>query len=117
MTNKAKNLKLKIEHIPILTLIPYPGNAKAHPEAQVQKIAGSIKEFGFVVPLILDADNGIIAGHGRYLAAQVLSLDTVPCVRAADLTPAQVKALRITDNRVTESDWLPDLLEIEIVGD
>lgn len=115
MINRDKGLQ--IEHISTSDLIPYLGNAKAHPEPQIAKIAGSIKEFGFLVPILLDADNGIIAGHGRYKAAKLLKMKDVPCVRAEGLTGAQKKAFRIADNQLTMlSGWLDDALSLELEG-
>ena len=96
MTKKPVGLKdFKTEMVPIVDLIPYIQNPKAHPAGQVDKIASSIKNFGFLVPLVIDGGNEIVAGHGRLLAAQKLGLGVVPCVRADNLTPAQVKAFRI----------------------
>lgn len=104
----------KIEMVPIDQLKPYPGNPKAHPEAQVEKIARSIKEFGFIVPLVVDESGEVIAGHGRLLAARKLNVGIVPCVRAEHLTPAQIRGFRIADNKVSESEWVLESLELEI---
>jgi len=119
MTATVMKLKpeqdLQIEYLPTSDLIPYPNNAKQHPDAQIQKIAGSIKEFGFVVPVLLDKDNGVIAGHGRIEAAKVLRLDTIPCCHIDNLTPAQVKALRLAENQLTmSSGWDMDILGLEL---
>jgi len=113
---KKKPKGLQIEQVPIANLVPYPNNAKSHPETQIAKIAGSIKEFGFVVPILIDKSNGIITGHGRLEAAKLLKMAEVPCLRAEGLTKAQIKAFRIADNKVAESYWLDDLLKIEIEG-
>lgn len=97
---------MQTETIAISALQPYARNPKAHPPAQVKKIAASIREFGFLVPLVIDDKNNVIAGHGRLLAALELRLETVPVVRADGLTEAQIRAFRIADNRVAESKWL-----------
>jgi ParB-like chromosome segregation protein Spo0J len=104
----------KIEMVAIDKLIPYVQNPKAHPESQINKIASSIKNFGFLVPLVIDAGNEIVCGHGRLLAAHKLNLGVVPCVRADNLTPAEIRAFRIMDNRSSESEWLPEFLDAEI---
>jgi DNA (cytosine-5)-methyltransferase 1 len=96
------------------TLIPYTNNAKEHPDAQVKKIASSIKNYGWDQPIVIDAQNEIIKGHGRFQAAQQLGLDTVPVIKREDLSDAEAKASRIADNKTAESDWLDDVLETEI---
>lgn len=78
----------------------YKGNAKYHPAAQVNQIAESIKRFGFRQPVVVDRDNVVVIGHGRVLAARQLGLDAIPVERADDLTPEQIKALRLADNKV-----------------
>ena len=105
---------LKIEHVPLDKIIPYVNNPKKHPEEQIKKIASSILEFGFKVPIIVDKDYVIIAGHGRYEAAKRIGLKEVPVIVADDLSPAQVKAFRIADNKVAESDWDLDALAAEL---
>lgn len=95
-------------------LTPYENNPRINDEA-VEKVAASIKEFGFKVPIIIDRDGVIIAGHTRLKAAQVLGMETVPVIRADDLTPDQVKAFRLADNKVGEfSMWDMDALEAEL---
>ena len=106
--------ELKIEYIPVGSLKPYDKNAKKHPAEQVEHIANSIREFGFRQPLVIDKDNILVIGHGRLLAAKKLGLDSVPCVRADDLTDAQIKALRLADNKTNESEWDFDLLDGEL---
>jgi hypothetical protein len=86
-------------------LIPYANNPKEHPEEQVDNIAASINEYGFVQPLVVDEDNTVIIGHGRLKAAKKLGLDQVPIIRAEHLSKGQIKALRIADNKVAESEW------------
>lgn len=97
-------------------LTPYENNPRINDEA-VEKVAASIKEFGFKVPIIIDRDGVIIAGHTRLKAAQVLGMETVPVIRADDLTPDQVKAFRLADNKVGEfSMWDFEALEAELAA-
>ena len=101
--------------IPTSDLIPYARNSRTHSEAQVTKIASSIKEFGFINPVVTDGKNGIVAGHGRVLAANKLGLKEVPCVEASHLTEAQKRAYVIADNRMAlDAGWDIDLLKVEI---
>ena len=105
-----------IRHLPLATLKAYARNARRHGDRQIDLIARSIREFGFVNPVLIDRDNAIVAGHGRYEAAKRLGLATVPTVLLEHLTDAQVRAYRIADNRIAElSDWDADLLRLEIV--
>ena len=105
----------QIEQIATAELIPYARNARTHSPAQVAGIAGSIREFGFNNPVLIDKDNGIIAGHGRVLAAQQLGLETVPCLRLRHLTKTQRKAYILADNRLAElSQWDTEMLALEI---
>lgn len=93
----------------------YARNNKKHPDKQIELLAANIKEFGFTNPILLDENNNIIAGHGRYLAAKRLNLSKVPCIELSDLSPTQVKALRIADNRVAElAETDMEMLKIEI---
>lgn len=107
------NLKDKIKQVDVSNLIPYTQNPKKHPDSQIDKIASSIKKFGFTVPILIKGDNEIIAGHGRVEAAKKLGIDEVPAIVRDDLTDAEAKAFRIADNRIAESDWDEDLLEME----
>lgn len=93
---------------------PYRKNAKKHPSEQVDKIAESIKQFGFRQNLVVDENNVLVIGHGRWLAARKLGLERVPCMKVYDLSEEQLKALRLADNRVAESDWDKDILKIEL---
>lgn len=105
---------MKIEEIDINLIQPYENNPRNN-ENSVDKVAKSIKEFGFKVPIIIDKDNIIVAGHTRYLAAKKNEMDKLPCIRADDLTDEQVKAFRLVDNKVTEfSEWDLDLLNMEL---
>lgn len=106
--------ELRIEYLPVDALKPYSRNAKKHPDEQVEHIANSIREFGFRQPLVIDRDGVLVIGHGRLLAAKKLGLETVPCVRADDLTDEQVKALRLADNKLNESGWDFAALEEEL---
>ena len=95
---------MKIEDVKIEAIIPYEFNNKVHDEQQIDRIANSIKEFGFTQPLVIDATNIVVIGHGRLLAAKKLGLTSVPCYRAEQLTEEQIKKLRILDNKLNESD-------------
>jgi site-specific DNA-methyltransferase (adenine-specific) len=104
-----------VEWLETATLIPYAKNSRTHSEAQVAQIAGSIKEFGFNNPVLIDEDNGIIAGHGRVLAAQKLGLQAVPCIRLAHLSDTQRKAYVIADNRLAlNAGWDDQMLTVEL---
>lgn len=104
----------KTEDRAIGDLQPYDCNPKEHSKEQIDKIARSIAEFGFTVPLVIRDDNTVIMGHGRLYAARQLDLDIVPCIVRDDLTDAEARTLRIADNRVAESGWDINLLEQEI---
>lgn len=108
--------ELKIVYLRPEELTPYERNAKQHPPEQIEHIANSIREFGFRQPLVIDGDNVVVIGHGRLLAAKKLGLDKVPCTRADDLTEAQIKALRLADNKTNESAWDFGTLDGELEG-
>jgi ParB-like chromosome segregation protein Spo0J len=96
-------------------LIPYINNARTHPDEQVTQIASSIKEFGFNQPILIDADDGVIAGHGRLLAAKKLELKKVPCIRLEHLSESQKKAYILADNRIAlNSGWDFEMLKMEV---
>ena len=96
-------------------LIPYVNNAKQHSDSQVTKIASSIREFGFLNPILIDASYNVIAGHGRILAAKKLGLDEVPCLFVEGLTDAQRKAYILADNRLSElGEWDMNLVGLEL---
>lgn len=106
---------LRLEQRAVDALIPYARNARTHSEAQVALIAGSIAEFGFTNPVLVDGGNGIIAGHGRVLAARKLGLATVPVIELAHLGEAQKRAYVLADNRLAEqAGWDRDLLALEL---
>ena len=93
---------------------PYEKNPRKNDNA-VEYVANSIKEFGFKVPIVIDKDGVIVAGHTRYKASKKLGLEKVPCIIADDLTPEQIKAYRLADNKVSEkSEWDFDLLQDEL---
>ena len=106
--------KLKIEYKNVDDLIPYENNPRKNDNA-VEAVAKSIKEFGFKVPIVIDSEGIIVAGHTRLKAAKELGLEEVPCIIADDLTPEQVKAFRLADNKLAElADWDFDLLNLEL---
>src|SRR5690554_1865087 len=109
--------KLKIVYKHVDEIIPYVNNPRKISQNAIDKVASSIKNFGFKVPIIIDKDNEIVAGHNRMLAAKKLGMEEVPCIVADDLTEAQIKAFRIADNRTAEfAEWDMELLEIELEG-
>ena len=106
---------IQIEKISIDALIPYARNSRTHSDAQVAQIAASIKEFGFTNPVLIDEDGGIIAGHGRTLAARKLGLSEVPCLRLSYLSEAQKKAYVIADNKLAlNAGWDDEMLKVEL---
>ena len=106
---------LLISYVDINDLIPYVNNSRTHSDEQVLQIASSIKEFGFTNPVLIDEEGGLIAGHGRVLAARKLNLDKIPTITLANLTNSQVKAYVIADNQLPmNAAWDLDLLKLEI---
>ena len=106
---------MNIEQVPVSELLPYARNSRTHDDAQVAQIAASIKEFGFTNPVLIDADGGIIAGHGRTLAARKLKLELVPCIRLSHLTDTQKQAYIIADNKLAlNAGWDAELLQLEL---
>lgn len=106
---------MKIETMKTGDLIPYARNSRTHDAAQVAQIAGSIREFGFTNPVLIDGENSIIAGHGRVMAAQKLGLDKVPCIRLAHLSETQKRAYIIADNKLAlNAGWDDELLKLEL---
>ncbi len=104
-----------VERWPLARLLPYAANARTHPDEQIAQIAGSIAEFGFNVPCLVDERGVLIAGHGRLLAAQRLGLQEVPVIRLGHLTDAQARAYRLADNRIAlNGDWDDALLSAEL---
>jgi len=101
--------------VSVESLVPYARNSRTHSPQQVDKIAASIKEFGFLNPIIVDGENGIIAGHGRVMAAQKLRLSDLPVIEASHLTEAQRRAYVIADNRLAlDAGWDNDMLKVEL---
>lgn len=110
-------MKHKIEHLPVASLTPYARNARTHSDEQVAQIAASIQEFGFTNPVLIDGNGGVIAGHGRVMAASRLSLEHVPCIRLSHLSDAQKRAYVIADNQIAlNAGWNDELLRAEIEG-
>lgn len=108
---------MKVVYRKTAELIPYANNSRTHGEAQVTQIASSIREFGFNVPVLVDAESGIIAGHGRLLAAQKLGLETVPTIQMSHLSKAQKRAYILADNRIAlNAGWDDEMLEVELRG-
>jgi hypothetical protein len=100
---------------PIESLVPYARNPRAHSEEQVAQIAASIREFGFTNPILLDGENGVIAGHGRLAAARLLGFKTVPCIELGHLSEAQKRAYIMADNKlVLNGVWNEELLRLEL---
>lgn len=106
--------ELNIVYKPIKELKPYKKNAKKHSKEQVEQIANSIKEFGFTQPVIIDKHNSVVAGHGRILGAKKAGLKQVPTVCLEELTEEQIKAYRLVDNKLNESEWDTELLNTEL---
>lgn len=108
------NNKMNIVYKKVEELIPYVNNPRNNKEA-IDKVASSIKNFGFKVPLVIDSQNEVITGHTRLLASKKLGIEEVPVIIADDLSEAQVKAFRIADNKVSEyAEWDEDLLKLEL---
>ena len=106
---------MQVQQYKVEDLIPYANNSRTHSDAQVAQIAASIKEFGWTNPILVDGKKGIIAGHGRLLAARKLEMSEVPVIELNHLTPTQKKALIIADNKLAlNADWEQELLKIEI---
>lgn len=115
MAARAEGGADKTERRDVVDLVPYARNARTHSEPQVAQIAGSIREFGFNNPVLVDGDSVIIAGHGRVLAARRLGLDAVPVIELGHLSDAQKRAYILADNKPTErAGWDRDLLTLEL---
>ena len=105
----------RYENVPIKQLKPYEKNARTHNEKQIEKIAKSIEEFGFINPVLIDSEYGIIAGHGRVKGAELLGMAEVPCLFIEDLTEEQKRAYILADNKLAlDAGWDLELLNIEL---
>ena len=108
---------ISIVNKPVNDLIPYINNARVHSDDQINQIAASIKEFGFTNPVLIDGENGIIAGHGRVLASKKLNIDIVPTIELSHLTETQKKAYILADNKLAlNAGWDDDLLSLELLN-
>lgn len=106
-----------LQHKLTSELIPYINNSRTHSDEQINQVAASIKEFGFLIPVLIDSSGMIIAGHCRVAAAQRLKLDTIPCIVADHLTPLQIKAYVIADNKLAlNSSWDEEILSMEMIN-
>jgi len=112
---KAVSEGLKIEYRTPESLVPYDRNPRTHSEEQIAQIVNSIKEFGFTNPVLLDGENGVIAGHGRLAAARVLGMEKVPCIEFGHLTEKQKRAYVIADNKIAQNSlWNDEFLRLEL---
>lgn len=105
---------MKIEELKLADIKPYERNQKKHPDEQINNIAISIDKYGFIQPIVVDGNNEIVIGHGRYLAAKKLEIKNVPCVRVEDLDEEEIRKLRIIDNKLNESEWDIEKLKEDI---
>jgi hypothetical protein len=116
-TKELPDLQLKVRYQDVDALKPYAGNARTHSDKQITQIAASINKFGFNNPVLVDADNRIIAGHGRVEAAKRLGLTSIPTIRLDHLSDAERRAYVIADNRLAElAGWDREILKIELQG-
>jgi len=112
--SKTKN-QPKIEQVSVESLIPYARNSRTHSDEQISQLASSIREFGWTNPIIIDGEQGIIAGHGRLMAARKLGMTEVPCIRLDHLTDAQRRAYIIADNKLAlNAGWDEEMLGLEL---
>lgn len=105
---------MKVQNVEIGKLKPYEKNNKKHNQTQIANVAESIRQYGFVQPIVVDKNNVVVIGHCRLSAAKKLGMDEVPCVCVDDLTDEQVRKLRIVDNKTNESEWDFDNLKVEL---
>src|SRR5262249_17457866 len=104
-----------VRYLPVAVLIPYARNARTHSDEQIAQIAASIREFGFTNPILVDGDNGIIAGHGRVLAARKLGVSEVPVIELTGMSEAQKRAYILADNKLAlNAGWDTEMLAIEL---
>jgi ParB-like chromosome segregation protein Spo0J len=117
MKPAAKPDRLAIEYVSVDSLIPYVNNARTHSPEQVAQISASIKEFGFTNPVLIDGENGLIAGHGRVMAARKLGMKEVPSIQLSHLTEVQKRAYILSDNKLAlNAGWDDDLLAAEMTA-
>jgi DNA modification methylase len=115
ISTETKQEKLEVQYLPIETLVPYARNARTHSDEQIDQIVASIREFGWTNPILIDGNGGILAGHGRVLAAQRLGMASVPCISLAHLTEAQRRAYILADNQLAlNAGWDAELLKLEL---
>lgn len=116
MNRKRETIRdLRIETVPVSSLKPYANNPRTHSKQQIGQLADSIREFGWTNPVLIDDENGVIAGHGRLEAARLLGLEAVPVIRLSRMTRAQKQAYLIADNRLAEkAGWDRGLLIVEL---
>lgn len=115
MDAKTHEKPLEVKELPLADLIPYARNARTHTDAQIAQIAASLREFGWTNPVLVDSQGGIIAGHGRVLAARQLGFETVPTITLHNLTEAQRRAYVIVDNKLAlNAGWDAELLKAEL---
>ena len=107
---------MEVKNRKLSSITAYGKNAKKHDKTQINNVAESIKQYGFVQPIVIDRDSVIVIGHCRAMAAKKLGMEEVPCVCVDDLTPEQVNALRLVDTKSNESNWDFDLLADELPG-
>ena len=113
--NTPENVELSIVYSPISSLRPYARNARTHTKRQIKMIAESIQAFGFTNPILTDENNTIVAGHGRLEAAKLMGMAKVPTVRLENLSPDQIRAYVLADNRLAEkAGWDESTLAIEL---
>ncbi|MCL9861849.1 ParB/Srx family N-terminal domain-containing protein, partial [Ralstonia solanacearum] len=105
---------LNVEYRKVAALIPYARNPRTHSDEQVARIAASIVEYGWTNPVLVDGENGVIAGHGRLAAARKLGMEEVPVIELAHLSPTQKRSLILADNRIAlDAGWDEELLALE----
>src|SRR3990167_4387893 len=113
----ARDRVLQVEYRPIGALIPYARNARTHSDEQIAEIAASIRSFGFTNPILVDGENGIIAGHGRVLAARKMGMSEVPVIELAGMSEAEKRAYIIADNKLAlNAGWDLEALSLELAG-
>lgn len=114
-TKSVARRALSVKQMPVKSLVPYARNARTHSSKQIGQIAASIREFGFTNPVLIDTEGGIIAGHGRVLAAQRLGIDNISTIQLSHLSDAQRRAYMLADNRLAlNASWDDDLLRLEL---